>query len=154
MALLWTSAHPAHMRELAKAKAAARRAGKLRSEPDDVTSWASQTSNSAPSRNSLNSTGRTLILTFFDYRTLAYRNMIAELAVNQRLPTIFSSRLFVDAGGLMSYGRGCSRKASVVWRATWTELSGGAKQSELPVEQPTALRTCGWVTLNRDDPRN
>ena len=63
------------------------------------------------------------IMTFFDYRTLAYRNMIAELAVNQRLPTIFSSRLFVDAGGFMSTAR-MRRKASVVWRATWTEFSG------------------------------
>ena len=62
--------------------------------------------------------------------------MIAELAVIRHLPTIFSSRLFVDAGGLMSYGpdaeesfRGVARYVDRVIR--------GAKPSELPVEQPT-----------------
>ena len=132
VAALWTSAHPAHMRELEEAQAAARRLG-VSLEPYDLR-LGSQTSNSAFAE--IESDRPHAILTFFDYRTLAYRNMIAELAVNQRLPTIFSSRLFVDAGGLMSYGpdaeesfRGVARYVDRVIR--------GAKPSELPVGPPT-----------------
>ena len=131
VAALWTSAHPAHMRELEEAQAAAHRLG-VSLEPYDVT----RLTNLERAFAEIKSDRPHAILTFFDYRTLAYRSMIAEFAVNQRLPTIFSSRLFVDAGGLMSYGPDAEESFHSVARYVDRVLRG-AKPSELPVEQPT-----------------
>jgi putative tryptophan/tyrosine transport system substrate-binding protein len=60
---------------------------------------------------------------------------LADLAAKYRLPAIYSERLFVEAGGLMSYGandRGIHRRAAVFVE----KILKGAKPSELPVEQP------------------
>jgi putative ABC transport system substrate-binding protein len=131
VAALWTSAHPAHMRELDEAQAAARRLG-LSLEPYDVT----RLTNLERAFAEIKSDRPHAMLIFFDYRTIAYRSMIAQFAVNQRLPTIFSSRLFVDAGGLMSYGPDAEESFRNVARYVDRVLKG-AKPSELPVEQPT-----------------
>ena len=84
VAALWTSAHPAHMRELEEAQAAARRLG-ISLEPHDVT----RLTNLERAFAQIESDRPHAILTFFDYRTLGYRSMIAEFAIDQRLPTIF-----------------------------------------------------------------
>ena len=131
VAALWTSAHPAHMRELEEAQAAARRLG-ISLEPHDVT----RLTNLERAFAQIESDRPHAILTFFDYRTPGYRSMIAEFAIDQRLPTIFSSRLFVDAGGLMSYGPDAEESFHSVARYGDRVLRG-AKPSELPVEQPT-----------------
>ena len=61
---------------------------------------------------------------------------IAALAAQSRLPTMYSWRALVDAGGLMSYGpsfRDTDRRA-----ATYVhKILQGAKPADLPVEQPT-----------------
>jgi putative ABC transport system substrate-binding protein len=66
---------------------------------------------------------------------MPHRTEIAELAVKNRLPTIFSSSPFVDAGGLMSYSANIAdldRRA-----ATYVDkILKGAKPADLPVEQP------------------
>ncbi|MEJ8823689.1 ABC transporter substrate-binding protein [Variovorax humicola] len=63
---------------------------------------------------------------------------IAELAVQQRLPTLFSTREPVQAGGLMSYGPNLAeqfyRAASYV-----DKILKGAHPADLPVEQPTTF---------------
>ncbi|MEJ8848296.1 ABC transporter substrate-binding protein [Variovorax rhizosphaerae] len=63
---------------------------------------------------------------------------IAELAVQQRLPTLFSTREPVQAGGLMSYGPNLAeqfyRAASYV-----DKILRGALPADLPVEQPTTF---------------
>jgi ABC transporter substrate binding protein len=64
------------------------------------------------------------------------RVRIAELALVGRLPAIFASRLYVEAGGLMSYGpdlRAAIRHAAVLV----DKILKGAKPADLPVEQPT-----------------
>jgi putative ABC transport system substrate-binding protein len=64
------------------------------------------------------------------------RKRIAELAAQERLPTMFFFREFADAGGLMSYGPNFSD----LWRRTATyvdKILKGAKPADLPVEQPT-----------------
>jgi len=59
---------------------------------------------------------------------------IAELAIRFRLPSMFIFRLYVEAGGLMSYGFeplfGYLRAASYV-----AKILRGAQPAELPVEQ-------------------
>jgi putative ABC transport system substrate-binding protein len=61
---------------------------------------------------------------------------LADLARKNRLPTVFSLREFVTAGGLMSYGPSLSD----LFRRTATyvdKIVKGAKPADLPVEQPT-----------------
>jgi putative ABC transport system substrate-binding protein len=63
---------------------------------------------------------------------------IAELAAQQRLPTLFSTREAVEAGVLMSYGP--NRAEDYYRAATYVDkILKGAKPGELPVEQPTKL---------------
>jgi putative tryptophan/tyrosine transport system substrate-binding protein len=64
------------------------------------------------------------------------RIQINALAQAARLPTIYGSREYVDAGGLMSYGPNWSdlfrHAAEVV-----NKILRGAKPADIPVEQPT-----------------
>jgi len=66
----------------------------------------------------------------------ANRTRIINLALGARLPTIFNIRVFVQAGGLMSYGPNFSdqfrRAAEFV-----DKILHGMKPAEIPVEQPT-----------------
>ena len=59
-----------------------------------------------------------------------------SFAQKNRLPSMYSQREYVDAGGLMSYG-----PSNVdLWRraATYVDkILKGAKPADLPVEQPT-----------------
>jgi putative ABC transport system substrate-binding protein len=61
---------------------------------------------------------------------------IAELAVQNRLPSINEVREYVEAGGLMSYGQNLAekfRRAAIYV----DKILKGAKPADLPVEQPT-----------------
>ena len=70
-----------------------------------------------------------------DGLTLAIRRPIVDLAAKDRLPTIYSSREFVDAGGLVVYGPSFPdifRRA-----ATYVDkILKGTNPADLPVEQP------------------
>jgi putative tryptophan/tyrosine transport system substrate-binding protein len=66
----------------------------------------------------------------------AQRAKIAELALKNRLPTMYGHRDMVQAGGLMTYGPDYGdlyrRAASYV-----NKILTGTKPSDLPIEQPT-----------------
>jgi putative tryptophan/tyrosine transport system substrate-binding protein len=66
----------------------------------------------------------------------ANRKHIAELAAVHRLPAIYTSREFIDAGGLISYGASYEdlyrRSAAFV-----VKILKGTKPADLPVEEPT-----------------
>ena len=65
----------------------------------------------------------------------AHRTAIVELAVKSRLPVMYTNSLYVDAGGLMTYGvsfTDLDRRA-----ATYVDkILKGTKPADLPVEQP------------------
>ena len=64
------------------------------------------------------------------------RQLIADFAFKSRLPSMYEERLFVEAGGLMSYAPSyieLFRRA-----ATYVDkILKGAKPADLPIEQPT-----------------
>jgi putative ABC transport system substrate-binding protein len=61
---------------------------------------------------------------------------IAPRALKRRLPSISQPRIYVEAGGLMSYGQNTAE--SYRHAATYVDkILKGAKPAELPVEQPT-----------------
>jgi len=71
-----------------------------------------------------------------DQLVVANRTRILTLALGARLPTIFSTRDFVPAGGFMSYGPNYSdlfrHSADYV-----DKILRGTKPGDIPVEQPT-----------------
>ncbi len=64
------------------------------------------------------------------------RAHIAALALQQGLPTMFTDKIYADAGGLLSYGPDLTaafrRAAEYVDR-----IAKGEKPADLPIEQPT-----------------
>ena len=64
------------------------------------------------------------------------RGRIVDLAAQSRLPAMYDWRMYVDAGGLMSYGASLidkyQRAAEYV-----DKILKGAKPADLPVEQPS-----------------
>ena len=66
----------------------------------------------------------------------AWRTRLADLALKNRLPTVFAQREYAEAGGLMSY----AADFKDLFRRTATfvdKVLKGAKPADLPVEQPT-----------------
>jgi putative ABC transport system substrate-binding protein len=63
------------------------------------------------------------------------QNQIARLAIKNRLPSVYQSRVAVDGGILMSYG--VDQAASYRRVAYYIDrIFKGAKPADLPVEQP------------------
>ena len=65
----------------------------------------------------------------------AHRTRLLEIAAKQRLPTMHTQSLWVEAGGLVSYGT----HFPDLWRRAATfvdKILKGAKPADLPVEQP------------------
>jgi putative tryptophan/tyrosine transport system substrate-binding protein len=75
-----------------------------------------------------------------DITTLTHRDLIVALAAQHRLPAVYSFRLFVTVGGLMSYGTDqvdmFGQTASYIDR-----ILRGAKPADLPVQAPTKYET-------------
>jgi putative ABC transport system substrate-binding protein len=69
---------------------------------------------------------------FFGFR----RARLSELAAKSRLPAMYGSREYPEAGGLMSYG--ADFRHSYRRSATYVDkILKGAKPADLPIEQPT-----------------
>ena len=66
------------------------------------------------------------------------RRQVPELALKHRLPAMFGNYLWVDAGGLLSYGPSFSE----FYRRAAEQVSmilKGAKPADMPVEQPSTF---------------
>ena len=73
-----------------------------------------------------------------------YRKRILEFSAKKRLPSIYADKLWVEAGGLMSYGPDqidISRRAAIYV----DKILKGAKPADLAVEQPTQFEL--WLNL-------
>jgi putative tryptophan/tyrosine transport system substrate-binding protein len=76
------------------------------------------------------------LLTLEDPLLLSARREIAERAIAVRLPVIYGTRSFAEAGGLISYG--VDRRDLYQRAAGYIDaILKGAKPADLPVEQPT-----------------
>jgi putative ABC transport system substrate-binding protein len=65
-----------------------------------------------------------------------HRDLIIALAARHKLPAVYIERLFVDAGGLMSYGTNFVEQYRS--SATYVDrILKGAKPADLPVQAPT-----------------
>jgi putative ABC transport system substrate-binding protein len=76
------------------------------------------------------------LLVVGDPLLFSLRRQIAELAAKARLPAVYQSREWAEAGGLIAYGasrRGISRRAAEYV----DKILKGARPADLPVEQPT-----------------
>jgi putative tryptophan/tyrosine transport system substrate-binding protein len=76
--------------------------------------------------------------------TQASRRAIVEAAAKHRLPALYASRQFVDAGGLASYG---VNTPQMYYRAAVfvDKILKGARPAELPMERPARFE----LVLNR-----
>ena len=64
------------------------------------------------------------------------QNRIADLAIKNRLPAIYTRGDFVDSGGLISYGPDQAERLRRV-AAMVDKILKGTKPADIPVEQPT-----------------
>jgi putative ABC transport system substrate-binding protein len=71
------------------------------------------------------------------------RNRVAQFATHNRLPSMFSVREYVEAGGLMSYGESFREFYRRAARYV-DKIIKGAKPGDLPIEQPNLF----YLTIN------
>ena len=76
------------------------------------------------------------LLIINDPRFVAARNRLAELALRNRVPTMFEEWRFIEAGGLIAYGPSYPEIFRSAARYV-DRILKGAKPADLPVEQPT-----------------
>jgi len=76
------------------------------------------------------------VLLLGDALLTTHMKRIAELAVQSRIPAMYTTRTFIHAGGLMGYGTNIP--AMFRRSATYVDkILKGAKPGDLPIEQPT-----------------
>ena len=131
VAVLWNPANQGAPRQWTEVQAAARLLGvTLQShevkDPNDFPRALSALTRTRP--------GALLVL--ISPLTTAYRPIIVEFAIKQRLPTMFGLKADVEAGGLISY----SANLPDLFRRTAyyvDKILKGAQPGQLPIEQPT-----------------
>jgi putative tryptophan/tyrosine transport system substrate-binding protein len=75
-----------------------------------------------------------------DSTTSVHRDLVISLAAQHRLPAVYSARVFVAAGGLMSYG--IDRIDEFRQAASFVDrILRGANPADLPVQAPTKYET-------------
>jgi len=133
VAAIWNAANPAAARFLAETRAAAGALGlQLQSievrRPPDLESAFEVMTRARPSG----------LVILPDGMLLANKTRIIEFAAKSRLPAVFGTREFAEAGGLMAYGPNLSfnfRRAA----AYVDKILKGVKPADLPIEQPTVF---------------
>ena len=138
VALLGNPANPGTMPMVRRAQDAARASG-VRLQPLEARSPSEI--NGAFAVMTKERAGALIVL--LDVMFAEHPARIADLAARHRVPAVYGSREFVEAGGLLAYG------SSFVDRyrraATFVDkILRGAKPADLPIEQPTKFE----LTIN------
>jgi putative ABC transport system substrate-binding protein len=91
-----------------------------------------------PALEAMRTSGSDAVLVFPDALTLTHREEIGSVARGMRAPSVFGWKIYVQAGGLVSYG---PVQADAYTRLAYfvDRIIKGAKPGELPVERPTRL---------------
>jgi putative ABC transport system substrate-binding protein len=130
LAIMANTGNPGVMLEMGEAQAAARTLGL-----EAITVEIRRAEDIAPGFDALKGRAEALYVCT-DPLVITNRARIHTLAMGARLPTIYNSREYVEAGGLMSYGPNFPdlfrRAADYV-----DKILRGAKPGDIPVEQPT-----------------
>jgi len=130
LAIIANVGSPAAMLEMAEAETKARALGL-----EVTTAGLRRAEDIAPAVEAFKGRAEALYVATDAFITGSHRIRINTLALAARLPTIYSSREYVEAGGLMSYGSNFSdlfqRAADIV-----DKILRGAKPGDIPVEQP------------------
>ena len=130
LATMANVANPAVVLEIAEAQAAARVLGL-----EVVIPEIRRAEDIAPGFKALEGRAQALYV-IPDALVITNRARIHTLAMGVRLPTMYASRDYVEAGGLMSYGANYPD----LWRHAADlvdKILRGAKPGDIPVEQPT-----------------
>ena len=148
VAVLWNPGTPSHPPRLKAVEAAA---GQLHFQLQPVVARNGEEVESAFTAMARAHAQAALVISYGPY--IVARQRMADLALRYRLPTFFSIRDHVEAGGLMSYGPDYSdlvRRGAIYV----DKILRGAKPGDLPVEQPTKfelvinLKTAKALGLN------
>jgi putative tryptophan/tyrosine transport system substrate-binding protein len=124
--------HPGEKRELEETRTAARSLGLTLQYVEVKTSTDFDKAFDAISREHADG-----LLVFPDILTMVHRQRIAEFATKSKLPSMFGWRVYVAAGGLISYGPDLEDIYRKRIAAYVDKILKGSKPAELPVEQPT-----------------
>jgi putative ABC transport system substrate-binding protein len=129
--VLWNPPQPAHTRQLKNIEPTARSLG-LQIQPVQI----GTTEDLERAFTTLgNRRAGAVVLLGSDLHTRNF-GTISRLALRSKLPTMASSRRFVQAGGFMSYG--ASDRESVQGAVSYVDkILKGARPADLPVQQPT-----------------
>jgi len=88
------------------------------------------------------------LLVLGDPLTYSLRREIADLSAKVRLPAVYPSREWAEAGGLLSYG--ADRRQLYRRAAEYVDkILKGAKPGDLPIEQPTKFELVINLTTAR-----
>jgi ABC-type uncharacterized transport system substrate-binding protein len=131
IAVFWNPDHPFHAKAVEEVKAVAP------SVPIEVSSAAVRTPDQfGPAFSDIIRANVQALYVIDDPIFFAHRTILLELASEARLPTIYETRRYPEAGAFISYGPDLydlfRRSAIYVDR-----IFKGAKPADLPVEQPT-----------------
>ncbi|MBX3501967.1 MAG: ABC transporter substrate-binding protein [Alphaproteobacteria bacterium] len=80
--------------------------------------------------------GAGAVLILSDSITIQNRYEIGEAALRHRLPSMFANKIYVEGGGLLSYGPDLAESFRLA-AAHVDKILKGANPADLPVEQPT-----------------
>lgn len=129
--LLWKTAGPEHTAEKNEIETAAR-ALRVDIQPVEIRG----TNDLENAFRTVTKAGSNGFLALTDTRFANNRRRIIELVGKNRLPAVYQDWVFVQDGGLMSYGTN-----RIQWRRRVTSyvdrILKGTKPADLPVEQPT-----------------
>jgi putative tryptophan/tyrosine transport system substrate-binding protein len=128
---LFNGSNPAMPPQFSEVQAAAQTLG-LQAVPLDV----SFPAGIEPAFASSSKSGTGAVMVLSDSSTIAHRAELSAAALRHRMPTIFSNRDYIRAGGMMSYGPNLAENFKQA-AAYVDRILKGANPATMPVEQPT-----------------